>query len=183
MITVIVAIRYFRHCWRKYALFLQPFLSPHGAWYVETYRLLFFCRPRLSVTLSTKSAKFGSRYLVDRFSEGDEIWYIGSPGLAVHQPRLVIFGPCRRPPSGVKKFVALFSYIVWPSAMKFGTTRGIGAYQILRDLVNFGVLFRGAKIFHGGYLTFCRSVRGRALANQHLFPEFLELWSGGSAIP
>ena len=41
----------------------------------------------LSVTLSMKSTKFGSRYLVDRLSEEDEIWHIGSPGLAVHQCR------------------------------------------------------------------------------------------------
>jgi len=27
----------------------------------------------MSVTLSTKSSKFGSRYLVDKLSEGDEI--------------------------------------------------------------------------------------------------------------
>jgi len=43
-------------------------------------RLLF-----LSVTLTTKSTKFRSRYRVDRVLEGDEIWHIGSPGLAVHQ--------------------------------------------------------------------------------------------------
>jgi len=32
----------------------------------------------------------------------------------------------------LKKIVTLFSYIVWPSAMKF-STRGIGAYKVLRD--------------------------------------------------
>jgi len=28
--------------------------------------------------------KFGSKYLIDRLSEGDEIWHIGSSGLAVY---------------------------------------------------------------------------------------------------
>jgi len=43
----------------------------------------------LSVTLSTKSTKFAIRYLVDTLPEGDEIWQIDSPGLAVglHQCR------------------------------------------------------------------------------------------------
>jgi len=44
-----------------------------------------FFQPRLSVTLSTKSTKFGSRYLVDRLSKGGEIWHVVSPGLAVHR--------------------------------------------------------------------------------------------------
>lgn len=38
------------------------------------------------------------------------------------------------------KIVMLFWNIVWPSAMKFGTMRGIGALQILR---NFGDLWSG----------------------------------------
>jgi len=38
----------------------------------------------LSVTLSKKSTKFGSRYLVDRLSEGDETWQIDRGGLAVN---------------------------------------------------------------------------------------------------
>ena len=52
-----------------------------------TRELLSF-RPRSSVTLSTKSTKFGSRYVVDRLS-GDEIWYmyIVSPNFAVHHYR------------------------------------------------------------------------------------------------
>jgi len=44
----------------------------------------------LSVTLSTKSTKstkFGSRYLVDKLSEAYEIWHIGSSGLAADQCR------------------------------------------------------------------------------------------------
>jgi len=44
----------------------------------------------LSVTLSTKSTKstkFGSRYLVDKLLQAYEIWHIGSPGLAADQCR------------------------------------------------------------------------------------------------
>jgi len=51
--------------------------SPHGM-HAETCHLLL-----LSVTPSTKSTKFGSRYLVQGFSEGDEIWQIDRGGLAV----------------------------------------------------------------------------------------------------
>jgi len=58
--------------------FLLSSLTGHGP-----YRVLFFVG--LSVTLSTKSTKFGSRYLVDTSSEREEILHIGSPGLAVHQ--------------------------------------------------------------------------------------------------
>ena len=51
----------------------------------------------LSVTPSTKSTKFGSRYVVDEFSERDEIWQLDIyiEGLAVDTsgPRLVNFGP------------------------------------------------------------------------------------------
>ena len=43
------------------------------------------------------------RYLVERLSERDENT------------------------EGVKYFVTLFSYIVWPTAMKVDTMRGIGA--------------------------------------------------------
>jgi len=35
--------------------------------------------------LSTKSIKFGSRYLVHRLLEWDEIWQIDRSGLAVHR--------------------------------------------------------------------------------------------------
>jgi len=44
-------------------------------------RLVISCF--LSLTLSTKSTKFGSRYLIDRFSERDKIWHIDRWGLAV----------------------------------------------------------------------------------------------------
>jgi len=50
-----------------------------------SYTVLFFCRSCLSVCLSTKSTKFGSRYLLDRLSEGDNIDHIGSPGIAVYR--------------------------------------------------------------------------------------------------
>ena len=53
------------------------------------------------------------------------------------------------------------------------------------NFVTYGLLFQGAKIFHGKYLThFCQSVTKfgsiKGLVNQHLFPEFGELWSKGS---
>ena len=37
------------------------------------------CRSHPSITLSAKSTKFDSRYLVDRLSDGDEIWHTGTP--------------------------------------------------------------------------------------------------------
>jgi len=43
-----------------------------------------------------------------------ELWHRGAPG----HSKIV---------KGVKKFVTLFSYTVWPTAMKFGIVRGIGA--------------------------------------------------------
>ena len=54
--------------------------------------------------------------------------------------------------------------------------------------VNFGPLFREAKIFHGGYLVhFCHSATkicmAKRLANWHSFHELRELCSGEPAIP
>jgi len=51
--------------------------------------------------------------------------------------------------------------------------------------------FSGEQLFHNGYLEFLRIFswsatifrRVRGLANRNLFPEFRELWSGGSVIP
>jgi len=52
-----------------------------------SFTVYCFCRSRLSVTLSTKSAKFCSRYRIHGSSEGDKISHFVSPGLAVHQCR------------------------------------------------------------------------------------------------
>jgi len=112
---------------------VDVFLSLRGMRRRIVYCL--FCRLHLSVALSTKSTKFGSRYLVDRLSEGHKIWCVRSLGFAVHQcglPRLVNFGAGSpwgaRILKGVKIiFVMLFSYIVWPRAVKFCTLRTIGA--------------------------------------------------------
>jgi len=112
------------------------------------------------VTPSMTSTKFGSRYLVDRLSEGDEIWQFGSPGLAVHH--------CwgwwtTKYTEGCKIFVTIFSYVVWLSAIKFHTIRGIGAQQVLRDFSELWCTFPGAKIFESGYLI-------------HLLSEHEEIW-------
>jgi len=45
------------------------------------------------------------------------------------------------------KIVTLFSYIVWPTAMKFGKMTGSQGI-----LVNFDPLFHGAQIFDSGYI-------------------------------
>jgi len=55
-------------------------------WGDYNYRLLSLsvCRSGLSVTLSTKSTKFGRRDLVDRLLEGDEFRHVVSLALPVH---------------------------------------------------------------------------------------------------
>jgi len=78
-----------------------------AARYAETYRLLF-----LSVTPSTKSTKF------DRLIDGASLY------ISIKIGELWPRGP---PMKGVKKIVTLSSYIVWPSATKFVTIRGICA--------------------------------------------------------
>jgi len=50
---------------------------------VCTRRHVVYCF--LSVTPSTKSMKFGSRYVIEGLSERDEIWKIVRGGHAVHQ--------------------------------------------------------------------------------------------------
>jgi len=67
---------------------------------------------------------------------------------------------------------------VWP----------IDWWQIWRPMINFGLLFRGVKFFHHGYLVHFLSERDEiwqrwGLANWNLFPEFRKLWSGGPVIP
>jgi len=67
---------------------------------------------------------------------------------------------------------------VWP----------INWWQIWWPRVNFGLIFRGAKFFHKGYLKHILSEHNKILqrwgmANQNLFPDFPELWSGDSLIP
>jgi len=57
----------------------------------------------LSVTPSTKSTKFGSRYLVEGFSEWDEIWQVDRRGLDVHQDQ-----DGAKVLKGVKKFCKAF---------------------------------------------------------------------------
>jgi len=100
--------------------------------------LLWVC---LSVCLSVcgaspKSTNFGSSYLVDGLSEGDEIRQLDRGVLPIpvpcctSPPRLVNFGP-GGPPGPQKsegvKIVRLFSYTVCPTATTFGVVRGIGA--------------------------------------------------------
>ena len=53
--------------------------------YVETSFTVFLCAYYLLVILSTKSMNFGSRYLVHRLSDQDEIWHIDRGVFAVHQ--------------------------------------------------------------------------------------------------
>jgi len=67
----------------------------------------------VSVTPSTKSTNSGWRYLVQASSGGDEISQLDRGGLA-------------KIAKGVNN-VTLFSYTIWPTAMKFGVVRGIGA--------------------------------------------------------
>jgi len=62
-----------------------------------TFLQLFHCRRMICRYMSfagfllsmllMKSVKFGSRCPVDWLSEGNELWRVGSPGLAVHQCR------------------------------------------------------------------------------------------------
>jgi len=64
-------------------------------------------------------------------SEGNKIWQLVREALHTSPPRLVNVGPGGSPlgPKIVKdvKNVTLFSYTVWPTAMKFGMVWGIGA--------------------------------------------------------
>jgi len=106
------------------------FVTPINRWYSTSRHIVYcFCRSRVSVTLSTKSTKFGSRYLVDRLSEVDEIWQIVSSEIAVHQCRdwwtsaqEILHGA---PKYWSIKRNAFLVYIVWLSAMKFGSVRGL----------------------------------------------------------
>jgi len=71
--------------------------------------------------LPTKSTKFSSRYLIDRLSEGDEIWHDGSPDFAVHNAEIGKLWPSgtklwpmgspwgAKILKGVKKFLQRFS--------------------------------------------------------------------------
>jgi len=69
-------------CYWKHVTLVRCLLLPHG---MRRHCLLFLCAYFLSVMLSTKSMNFGSRYLVHRLSDQDEIWHIDRGGLAVHQ--------------------------------------------------------------------------------------------------
>jgi len=65
---------------------------------------------------STKLINFGSRYLVEGFSEGDEIWHLNRGALLYITTQIGELWP-RRFPWGTKilkdiKIVRLFSYIV-----------------------------------------------------------------------
>ena len=104
----------------------------------------------LSVTPSTKSTKFGSRYLrqsqkgtksgtlVSRTllcisAEVGELWPRGSPWSA----KIL---------KGVNKFVTLFSYTVWPSAMKFGSVSGLANRNLFPEF---------CKLWSGGRAIRC----------------------------
>jgi len=92
---------------------MSPYIVPHTMrrqkYYLRLRPIRFapftgvvshVCQSRLSVTLSTKSTKFGSRYLVDRLSEEYEIRRIGSLVLIVGRTsvtRLVNFCPWSPP--------------------------------------------------------------------------------------
>jgi len=95
-------------------------------WLTFTCFCLYVC---LSVTLSTKWTKFGSKCLVHKLSEQDEIWHTVRPGLTVRrfQDR---WNLTQGVPWGAKihvgkKIITLFSYLVWRSATTFGSVRGL----------------------------------------------------------
>ena len=95
-----------------------------------------------------------------RLSEGDEIWHIGSPGLAVYQCRdwwtLAQEVPLgRQNTEGCKYFVALFSYIVRPRAMKFGSVRVWPMDTYSPHFVNFGPGSRDTMRRHASVLHWC----------------------------
>jgi len=103
-----------------------------AAWYVEIIIVYcFFLCMCVSVMPSTKLINFGSRYLVEGFSEGDEIWPHNRGALLYITTQIGELWPRRFPGApkywNVYKIVILFSYIVWPSAVKFGMIRGICA--------------------------------------------------------
>jgi len=88
----------------------------------------------------------------------------------------------------VKKMVMLFSYIVWPSTIKFGIVRGIVYSRLSPILVNFGPLFQEHKfltadILHISYRSTTKFGSSRSLASRHLVSEFGQLWSWDPAIP
>ena len=77
-------------------------------------------------------------HISPRLSEWDEILLFDSQGLAVHYCRdwwtlTQGFQLGRENTEGRKKFVTLFSCIVRPNAMKFGTMRGTEAQQVVSD--------------------------------------------------
>ena len=84
---------------------------------------LFVCG---SLTPTTKSTNFASRYLVEGSSEEDEIFPVAR---CTPRPRLVTLGP-GGPPGELKywrvykNFVTFISKLAWPILMKFGMMGG-----------------------------------------------------------
>jgi len=91
---------------------------------------------------------------IQELPEGDESWQLDRGGLLVrHQtgelwPRGSPWGPKK---VKVQKIVTLFSYTVWPTAMKFGMVRGLAKEHLLAKFGELWPTFPVAKIFNSGY--------------------------------
>jgi len=106
-----------------------------AAWYVKTYVVYCLTSVTLSVGHAFNEINEVRQHISPRLSEWDEILLFDSQRLAVHYCRdwwtlTQAFPLGRENTEWRKNFVTLFSYIVWPNPMKFGTMRGIDAQQV-----------------------------------------------------
>jgi len=84
-------------------------------------------------------------------SKGNEIWHIGITTLLCISAEVGELWPRGSPWSakilkGVNKFVTLFSYTVWPSAMKFGSVSGLANRNLFPEF---------CKLWSGGRAIRC----------------------------
>jgi len=129
--------------WKKQS-YVNVLASLVTAWYFGdyTHRLLFFCEYKghaINELWQQISPKFGS------LIEGGLLYVI------TQIVELWCGGPCGAPKYWrVQKIVTLFSYIVWPSAMKFGVIRGLANWHLFPE-------FR--ELWSGGHSKPCRSAK------------------------
>jgi len=142
---------------------------------------------------SRLSTKFGRRYLVERLSEGDEIWHNGSPALLYISAEVSELWP--RGSSWGAKILKGIHYFSRTSFSRGRWNLGQWGYWCVADLKGFLWWFLVHFSREHNFLTAdishascsCRSTAKfgsvSGLANRHLFTEYDELWFGCSATP
>jgi len=131
----------------------------------------------LSVTLSTKSTKFGSRYFVDRLSQGDQIWQVDIEGTLLYISELRLRGPLgRQNTEECKKIVTLFAERdeIWRNERHL-CVADLKAFWRTLELFS-EHKFSTADISHISCHSATKFGMVRGLGSGHLFPEFGELW-------